>query len=241
MGIEEGRTGFGSLIRSIGGRGRDIPVSITGGEIAEGITQSPVKLREMDFRNNGEMQLYVSFLNDPRNRSHFANTPENIAKLKKWAGEPGNHFLVVTRMEKDNDGKEKSVVVGGLELQDASPNQQDHFISLFVVDPNKQAEGIGQQMMIQVIDWAALTKTEDDRWRNKLDLAIVMGVPNWKRMERLVQRLGLFRMVSNLRNQVDVPIKRGDEWVRELRAVRRYELDLETWRTLRGLPRPEKF
>jgi GNAT superfamily N-acetyltransferase len=234
MGGREGPR-FGGFLRRPGRGGEPL---VPTGETGERVTNSPIVLREMNLRNNSEMQSYISFLNDPRNVSHFANTPKDTAKLREWAGEFGNHFFVGTRIEINAKGEAKGVVVGGFELQDAAPNQQDHFLSLFVVDPDKQGQGIGGQMLKGALDMACETKTQDDRWRDKLDLAIVMGVPGWRRMEQLVLSLGQFRMVHILRDQVDVLVKRGDELIKERKPVKRYEADLKKWRNVRGLPHP---
>lgn len=215
------------------------------GETREGVA-GKINVREMNLRDNREMQPYINFLLDRQNRVHFANPPRNIDELKKMAKDPGSHFLVATRFETDEKGKPVIRVVGGALIEDAGTNQHDHFISLVVADPNKQGQGIGQKLLLQTVEYGFSTDSHDRRPRTKLDLAIIMGVEpsdaktvevvgpvtgktyhTKSRMEAITIKLG-FKMTQNLPRQVNVP------GFSEPLATRRYELILDNWKELIG-------
>ena len=166
-----------------------------------------VRIKEMDLRDRKQVQTYINYLLDWRNRRHFADPPETVEALREKAKSSGNHFLVATRIEKDNEGREVESVVGGALIQGHGKNEEDGFISLVVTDPEKQGKGIGKQMMEGVVDWAYGNKAEDLEFRDKIDLAIIMGVEGWQRMEKLTRSLGFEWTGQILRVQATVPVR----------------------------------
>lgn len=199
-----------------------------------------VILKERDW-TRPELQAYVDFLNfwgwNKRgewvdNLVHFSNPPQTAKELLERTEDPATHLLIAL--------DERGEVVGGLFIGDASPNEHDHWLKALVVDPNRQREGLGSEIMRQALDWAATTKAHDNRWRHKIDLATHRDVPNWRRMKRLAERMAFDVVYKRLRDEVDVTRHKpphGEE-VRLRVDVIRFELMLNTWRTIRGLPIP---
>lgn len=218
------------------GRGEQTPrdsqddrEKIAGGEAS---SSGPIQVTEMDLNDPVQIQTYVNFLHDPRNRPHFANPPRTIAELRQLSRSRSNHVLVGVGVEKDAEGLEQKRVVGGMIIEDAKPNQHDHFISLFVVDPERQGKGIGTELLREGIDWAATHLAGDGRVRDKLDIAYIKGVPGWRRMQKMVVRFG-FRRVGELKDQVTVPK------ITKPLSTERWEVDLKLWRDIKRLPRPQ--
>lgn len=200
-------------------------------EDLEKLRSNVASLKEISQVDDQSVQRYIDFLLDSRNRAHFATPPSTPEAFRALAKSPGYHPLVGT----NGLGE----VVGGVVINDAIHPLHDHFIELFVVDPELQGRQVGTKMMIRIIDWACTTQTGENppRWRRKLDAAIVKDVSGWERMKQLVQGLG-FRRVSTLPEQVSVIEKRGGVTVFTYKPTQRYELMLERWRSIRELPIP---
>ncbi|MDP3697502.1 MAG: GNAT family N-acetyltransferase [Candidatus Taylorbacteria bacterium] len=194
---------------------------------AERRRSTVARLREAHQVSDEAIAQYLDFLNDPRNRMHFVDPPTTVEGVRKYVSTPEHpvpeHLLLAV-----NTGDE---VLGGAIIEDARPRQHDHFVTNFVVDPDRQHRGIGLETMRRVLDWSATTPTYDERHRRKIDLAII-EVEGWRKMRDLVERLG-FRRVSYLRDQVDVD--GPDGITTDSRPTRRYELMLDNWRAIRGL------
>lgn len=197
------------------------------------------EVRLMDTGNRVEVQAYIGFLNHPDSIRHFSNPPKNISALRKLCRTPG--IWVLSALGIGEDGEER--IVGGMAIEDAAPNQHDHFLTTVVVDPNLRGRGIGRQMLIKGIDFAATTLTADKRIRNKLDVAIAMRVEGWEVMDILIESLG-FEFRQRLPKEVDVPVLTEDgklqylpsgQIVKETKPTVRWELDLERWRATREL------
>lgn len=207
---------------------RQIPGEVTAfsGESAE--RQRPrVSVREMNMNNEDEMQRYINFLNTPENRIHFSNPPANIKELRALERRDNTHILAGLNQTGE--------IIGGLVLEDARAPQNDHMLSLVVVDPSNQNQGLGTDMMREAIDWAAIQLTFDGRMRHKLDLAIILGVKGWEKMESIASKLG-FEGRHRLPEQIDIEVRKPDGSLAiERKATRRYELMLERWRYIRGL------
>lgn len=160
-------------------------------------------LTEMDYRDRRQVQRYIDFLLDWRNLPHFTNVPESVEALRERVKSGGQYFLVA----KERD------VVGGVLIEDSSTDQEDGWLSLAVVDSDKQKQGKGREMLTQTLDWAYFNKNSRGQWRNKIDLAIILGVEGSKRMENLVagkneNDIGLgFRLVHTLPRQARVPVR----------------------------------
>lgn len=203
-----------------------------------------VKIREMNLGDEREVRRYVDWLNFwgknvrgefVNNRSHFGNPPATVREAQKMFGLPGKHPLVAL----DEEGR----IIGGAVLEDAAPNQHDHFLSLVVLDPNLQRlpTHIGTSMLFEIVDYACMHRTSDGRWRRKLDLSIIIGVSGSRTMRNITENYLRFDRVGGLRHQVDVPTPSVD---REGKVVGttietfhtvRYEGDLNAWRFIRKL------
>ncbi len=186
------------------------------------------RLQELDVNNPVHLQAYFSFLTDPRNRGHFSSPPETAEELKAECEKPGNHPLV---------GLNKlGEVIGGAMIEDAARNQHDHFLTKVAIDPDLQGRGLGTEMVRNAIDYACTHETYDRRPRRKLDIAIIVGIPGWEKMRRLVQSFGLFERVSELKNQVDVEVRQKDgTYAKVTKPTLRYEANLDQWRTIKGI------
>lgn len=195
------------------------------------LRHSVLEVRKIQSVDDGSVQRYVDFLNHPRNRSHFATPPVTVEEFRTLAQNDLYHPLVGI----NGLGE----VIGGAVIHDARHPLHDHFVELFVVDPDLQGHHVGTSMMKKVIDWASTTQTGEKcaRWRRKLDLAIIKDVPGWERMRQLVQGLG-FQRVSTLQEQVSVIVERGGMTVFSYKPTQRYEMNLARWRTIRDLPVP---
>lgn len=161
-----------------------------------------VIVRGMDLADKHQIQTYINFLWDPRNRLHFAHPPEDVRELRELARNPRNHFLVATRVEKDNRGRSVERVVGGAQLTDNASPENDHWISLVVVDPKKQGQGVGKKLIRGIVEWSLGHKTFEKRDRDQLHLAINLGIEGWERMEKLVKSSG-FKFFQTIGKEVD--------------------------------------
>lgn len=192
------------------------------------------EVREMDFTNDPELQRYVDFINDDKNKPHFADPPSTIEGLRVEARETGYHFLTAV----NGLGE----VVGGMLIEDAARSQHDHFLRWVVVDPELQSSkpgtgtGTGKAMLRKGIDWAATTLTHDGRRRDKLDASIIMGVDGWRIMQHILRDKLAFKRLMKLEDQVDVFDPKTGTIVR--RHTERWELNLRLWRELRELDEP---
>ncbi len=158
---------------------------------------------EMDYRDRHVVQKYVDFLLDWRNLQHFTNPPESVDSLRDRAKSKGQYFLVAKEVD----------VIGGVHIEDSSTDQEDGWLSLAVVDPDRQGQGKGRETMMQVLDWAYFNRNSRGQWRNKIDLAIVLGVEGSNKMQNLVSGknendpgLG-FRLVHTLPRQARIPVR----------------------------------
>lgn len=167
-----------------------------------------IRVREMNLLDDAEIQTYVNFLKDERHAAHFATPPRTVEELREEAKNPRNHFLVATILERESagegmlfpEGKIVEKIIGGAKVRDnASPNENDHWIELVVVDPERQGQGLGKRMFLETIEWAFNSRTFDHRTRLKLDIGVILdadeirGFPGGKvtltRKER--ERLGI--------------------------------------------------
>jgi RimJ/RimL family protein N-acetyltransferase len=143
-----------------------------------------ITVRKMDLRNPRETQSYVNFLMDERNRHHFADPPESVEDLRRRAKEsPGTHFLTGTIVETDESGNKFERFVGGAAIEDNSdPKQHDHWIGLFVVDPERQGQGLGKKLLLQTIEWGFNNLTYHKRPRRKLDISVILDADELRRV-----------------------------------------------------------
>ncbi len=148
-------------------------------EIKEGQTPGSVAVRLMNFKNPNETQSYVNFLQDMRNRIHFSRPPQSIDELKAMPKKsPSLHFLVGTVIEQiEQEGKNKSVerTVGGALIDDAAFGEHDSGLRLFVIDADRQGQGLGDRQYFETLLWAFLTETYDGRPRTKLDFSVILN------------------------------------------------------------------
>ena len=194
----------GELGRTIGTIGRWFGVQQDPDGRSNGELKPPgLHLTEMDYRDRHQVQRYIDFLLDWRNLQHFTNPPESVESLRDRAKSGGQYFLVA----KEGD------VIGGALIEDSSTDQEDGWLSLAVVDPDRQGQGKGKETMTQALDWAYFNRNSRGQWRNKMDLAIVLGVEGSNRMQNLVSGknendLGLgFRLVHTLPRQARIPVR----------------------------------
>lgn len=183
---------------------------------------------------------YVSFLNDPKNRRHFSDPPTTSEELRELCQQRGLHPLIALNIFGE--------VVGGATIRDAAPNQHDHFLELFVINPNLQLRGAGKELLDQVLDWAAQTKAVDKfgqltRVRYKLDASIIGEVEGWEKMQSILDKTG-FYFISRLPEEVDIPkltregrmiLDEKGQLITERKPTLRWEIKLDEWRKKRDL------
>lgn len=213
------------------------------GRIREFLRKTTVtELRELDLTNRAQVGAYVDMLNfrglnkdgiPIDNRSHFADPPVGVSDMLHRAEDPRLHPLVVLNV----DGQ----VIGGATVEDASRNQHDHFLVWLVVHPDYPHRGIGKTLVRKTLDWAAIHPASDGRRREKMDIAIITGIPGARHMRSLVTRkIGIAERVGGLRKQVDTEIwdPKKDTITQVRRPTVRFEVDLDEWIELRGLEVP---
>lgn len=158
-------------------------------------------VQEMDYRDRRRIQQYIDWLLG--DLQHFVNPPESVEELRERVKKGGQRFLVA----KDPD------LVGGCLIEDPGRDQEDNFLSLVVVDPNKRGGGRGKAMQAQAIDWAYFNRTSRGQWRNKIDVAVVLGVEGSHAEESIVagkggDDIGLgFRLLHNNPRHARIPVR----------------------------------
>lgn len=147
-----------------------------------------VRVRSMNLDDPLEVKTYVDWLNDHRDWLHFAHPPRDVEGLKEKANkEPRDHFLTVTRVERV-EGKLTEVMVGGARLTDNVKPENEHWITLVIVDPDKRRYGIGDELIKGIADWGQETRTYDGRKRDHLHLAVNLEIPGDKIMLKLANK-----------------------------------------------------
>ncbi len=200
------------------------------------LRRAEVILRKMNLYDPAETQMYVDALNDTSNRAHFSDPPATIEALQAYAAKEGHHVLVSVAKVKDPQNRYQYVPVGGAGIEDAAPNQEDHFMVRVVIAKKFQGRyGLGKKTVRSTINYAARHRASDGRVRNKLDVAIIRGVAGSDYMEDTVRKMFPNR-VGILKEQVNVPIplKEGVAAIVK-RDVARYSYNLETWRQITGI------
>jgi len=185
------------------------------------IRSTVTEVREMNWENPQEVETYLQFLTDPVNCQHFTGLPATVEDFQIACAKPGVHPLVAENM--------RGEIVGGMIIRDAEPQQNDHFIERVVVDSGFQDRGVGRQMLARGIDWAFANPAWDGRERIKLDIAVIMNVAGWERMQHLVESLG-FGNFWTLIEQVDFT---EEGQIVERKKVIRSELLRSRWNELR--------
>ena len=219
------QTGLQPITPSIAGEGRNKDVLLRAW-VSD--------VREMDFTNTEELQRFVELLNSPDNKPHFAGPPASVEELSEMALNRSHHFLSAT----NSFGE----VIGGMLIEDAPPGQHDHWLRLAVVDPELQSPapgigyGVGKAMLRKGIDWAATTPTYYGRRRYKLDASVIMGVKGWIKMQHILMRKLAFQVRMILPNQVD--FENPKTGITSRKSTKRFELNLDMWRSLRELEPP---
>lgn len=177
----------GEPIRTNGEGMLVVPANLDGkvanGEI-KGRPLGVVRVREMDFGSESEMQTVINYWKDDRNRFHFATPPRTIEELQREASKPQNHFLVATVLDKESvgqggmlfpEGKIIERIVGAAQVQDNTEvNQNDHWIGLVVINPDRQGQGLGKRVLLETMEWAFGNQTFDRRPRLKLDISVML-------------------------------------------------------------------
>lgn len=161
-----------------------------------------VRVRKMNAGNVNEVQAYADFLNDPRNMLHFSDQPRNVKELRERTRSPQNHFLIAKRTELNDKGRLVEKVVGGALLSDNKSPENDHWISLVAVDPDKQGQGIGTKLMKGIIDWSYDHPTYQGRKREQLHLGINVGIDGWEKVEKLFKISG-FKFFQTIGKEID--------------------------------------
>lgn len=146
-------------------------------------------------------KTYLDFLNDPRNRLHFAHPPRDVREMIETKDKK-DHILIATRVERV-EGKLTEVVVGGARLTDNVEPENEHWISLWVVDPNKQHEGIGRRTLREIADWAYENPAYDGRKRDHLHLAINLDIEGAEAVEKVVKKAGFNHVQKKLAKEVN--------------------------------------
>lgn len=131
---------------------------------------------------------YLGFLNDSRTKLHFAHPPRDVRELVETKDEK-DHILIATRVERV-EGKLMEVVVGGARLTDNVEPENEHWISLWVVDPDKQRQGIGESVLRGIADWAYDNPAYDGRKRDHLHLGVNMEIDGSEAVVKLVKKVG---------------------------------------------------
>lgn len=189
----------------------------------EDLRTTVAEVRALNIDNFDELRPYFRFLTHPSNREHFANPPASLEQLKEKLMRRGEHPLIGVNMMGE--------VVGGATISDAEEGQHDHWITKVTVDPKLQNKGIGEQMMILIIDWAFSNPDVYGRERKKLDISMIRDVRGWERMEHLVEKLG-FQFRMRLPEQVDVVTRAGGV---QTKATHRWEMMRAYWQDKRNL------
>lgn len=193
----------------------------------EVLRRTVVGVRELDFHSSYEISRYFILLTDPRNREHFAGVPENENELALQLGRPEMHGLVGVNALDEN--------VGFAIIRDASPDEHDSWIRMFVVENRLQRRrlkgegelpGVGMQFLDKVVKWGFSTKTHDGRDRESIHAAVVMDVPGWDRSRGLFRGYG-FRSVYVLDDEVDVFLRKAGATVK--RDIIRLALSRRDW------------
>lgn len=202
---------------------QDALSAVNGGREIKGRPLGAVRVREMNLLDDAEVQTYVNFLKDERHAAHFATPSRTVEELREEAKNPRNHFLVATILERESAGEEGMLfpegkivekIIGGAKVRDnASPNENDHWIELVVVDPERQGQGLGKRMFLETIEWAFNSRTFDHRTRLKLDIGVILdadeirgfvgGKVTLTRKER--ERLGIKDREDKETVEIDVP------------------------------------
>lgn len=179
-------------------------------------------LREIDLRNEKDLEDFFTLLTHPDNITHFSNPPTDPNNLKEKLVRDETHAYLA----EDILGK----VVGGGGINDAPEGEHDHWLVKVVVDPTFQGKGMGKQLIAQLTEKAFFTKTSKGRERTKLDAAIIRNVKGWERMPRILEQLG-FRPLHILLQQVDVFEQHIGEVVKK--PTERWEIRKDDWMRIR--------